>query len=330
MFDISTSDHLEKLYHVGILKKSSEFSGFEVKDLHLDSLKRHFMVISLASQYGSENKSGVITMVIDTTLRHAIDEEMQSFSDKLLKLNLSLEREIKEKEEVQKQILHSTKLASIGELAAGMTHEINNPLAIIHGYTQILRDKLKNYYPEATDTLDKMEKAIERIGKIVNGLRTYAHVDSENEEVFNLIEVINETIQLIDLIFQKSGIKVKCSFKSGQAFLKGNIGKFQQTIMNLLTNARDAIEPKQGTITVETDEVDGQILIKVSDNGRGIPDDKIPRIFEAFYTTKDVGQGTGLGMAITNSIIESMNGTISVESKVGIGTTIILKLPKVN
>ncbi len=240
------------------------------------------------------------------------------------------ERKKKEQETIRlhKQVLHASKLASIGTLAAGVAHEINNPLAIINGFVALLKESVPE---DKRHMLEKQEVAVERISKVVNSLRTYARADTDIVEKLDVHQVIRETLVLMEPLFEKEGVHIETCPDAPSAVVEGNAGKLQQVFMNLLTNARDAFsqEQRDKKITIESSASGGRLLLAFSDNGRGIDRATLPNIFDPFFTTKPVGQGTGLGLSISHGIITSFKGTISVESRVGAGTTFTIALPVV-
>lgn len=237
-----------------------------------------------------------------------------------------------ERHKIQSQLIHAEKLASIGTLAAGVAHEINNPLTIISGMGNLVRDALENgtIGEKEKKYLEKQSRAIERIIRIVNGLRTYARTDTDHLQSINVHEIIEDTLGLIETIFEKRGITLERSLTAANPKVLGNIGKFQQVIMNLLSNARDAVEgmKEKSKIVIETQEETDALAIRISDNGCGISPENLKNLFVPFFTTKSVDQGTGLGLSISHGIITTMGGTISVQSEVGKGTTFNIRLPK--
>ncbi|OFZ55527.1 MAG: hypothetical protein A2428_08180 [Bdellovibrionales bacterium RIFOXYC1_FULL_54_43] len=237
-----------------------------------------------------------------------------------------------EKSQIHAQLIHSAKLASIGTLAAGVAHEINNPLTIIQGNIEFLRDYLSQMESpgQALQLLEKQEKGVRRIATIVNGLRTYARPDTDYIASVDLHKIIGDTVSLVGNIYLKSGIDLKFEMKSSYPFVKGSVGKIQQITMNLLSNAKDAIEKTEtgGMIRIETEDASDSVILRVSDNGCGIELRFMEKVFDAFYTTKPPGKGTGLGLSIVQSLVESMNAKIELDSQPGLGTTFTLKFQR--
>jgi len=232
----------------------------------------------------------------------------------------------KEKSEMRKKLIHSDKLATIGELAAGVGHEINNPLTIVQGNLEMLgREYAKD--DAFNIRFEKINSAMERIRGIVKGLRSFARNDSEEQEIMDVHEAINDTVSLVESIFEKENIVIKKNFGCNNSKVIINLGRFQQVLMNLLTNSKDALEGVGGQIDIITKNINNQVCIKIIDNGCGIKEEDLGKIFQAFHTTKDVGKGTGLGLSIVSSIIDSFEGSISVKSKVNVGTEFEVLLP---
>lgn len=225
---------------------------------------------------------------------------------------------------------HNAKLASIGELAAGVGHEINNPLAIVNGNIDlIVRDLAKKDLLDEK-TLGRFEKcrtASGRISNIVSGLRTFARSDTNYYGPFDLQKSTDQTVLLVKEIYEKSGITMKLDLPSHEVLINGNQGRVQQAIMNLLSNARDAISGRaQKEISVSL-KVNGAVAsLRIMDTGSGIPEEIKHKIFDAFFTTKGVGQGTGIGLSLTSSIMKEHGGEIKCESS-KFGTEFELQFP---
>ncbi len=240
---------------------------------------------------------------------------------------------IKLSEELENQrriSLHNAKLASIGELAAGVGHEINNPLAIILGQIEMLKMQM-----ESKDLLDtsfsayfsKMIKGVERISNIVNGLRTFARMDINELKIFNLSDLIFETLEMLSEIYRNDGIKITMKIDR-ELSTHGNPGRLQQVLVNLLNNARDALGHSQfKELTISAAKVGATIIVKISDTGPGIEKHLREKIFEPFFTTKDVNKGTGIGLSLALSIIKDHQGELTLDTSAGQGATFIIKLP---
>jgi len=238
----------------------------------------------------------------------------------------------KENENLQKQLLQASRLASIGELAAGVGHEINNPLTIMSGHTELLEKKLKKMNLselDLTKTILSQKQSIERISKIVKALMTYSKTDNNSDGVLNLNDTIENTLSLIGIIYEQDNIIIEKQFYPGDLFIKGDHGKIKQVITNLLSNAKDAtINNQERKIILETNVDANRVVLKITDNGPGIESVVLDKIFDTFFTTKEVGKGAGLGLGIVKNIVENSNGTIEVKSKPGEGASVIVSWPQ--
>ncbi len=232
-----------------------------------------------------------------------------------------------EKQKLQSQVFQAAKMASIGELAAGVAHEINNPLQIAYNYLGNLKrvhDSPLTSFKEYESILD----ALDRISNIVEGLRLFSHTDGKSNTSFDLRVAVQNTLNLILPIFIKQNIQVFFKKPEEELFIKGHPSKLQQVIMNLLTNARDALLTKNGgKIELEVKNEHESAVIKVTDDGPGIPADLCERIFDSFFSTKAVGEGVGLGLSISQSIIKGMDGQISISSSPYNATCFTITLP---
>lgn len=239
----------------------------------------------------------------------------------LKNLQLKLESE-------RKLSLHQAKLASIGHLASGVAHEINNPLTIIKGYITVIKE-MNNFDPDTLTRLEKMNYASDRIRTIVNSLRTFSRSDIEEIGLFNLAEVVKDSFDLVSEIYRKENISLVLNMNAGlEANVLGNKGRLSQVIMNLLANAKDAnskMEDRKITMSLMNEE--NSAILKVEDNGKGIEKSIKDKIFDPFFTTKDVNEGTGIGLSIVSSIVKEHEGHISFETAVNQGTIFTIKIP---
>lgn len=240
---------------------------------------------------------------------------------------------MEEKLEHQRKISqHQAKLASIGQLAAGVGHEINNPLAIIKGYLMNIEDDLRKEKVENQQIfymLNKINIASDRIVNIVKGLRTFSRSDTDQLSSFEFTEALEESFLLLKDIYQKEGIDINYIKKTTQKlFVFGNRGRLQQVVVNLFANAKDATEGQQKrSITLELKQQGNDLSITLSDNGCGIASDIKDKIFDPFFTTKYVNKGTGIGLSLVSSIIKEHDGSIHVDSEPGVGASFTITLP---
>jgi len=234
-------------------------------------------------------------------------------------------KDITEEQQLQEQLIQSEKLAGIGILASGVTHEINNPLSGIIGMTEIAleeEDPSKN-----KEYLNDILNCAQRIGEIVKGLKSYSRVaKKEDLSPVDLNEVLEESLKMVRLAIKKTSVEVIKKFQLIEK-VQANMGEIQQVFTNLITNAFQAMDGNGGRLVLSTRSLKDSVEVKVSDNGNGIPQKYLNQIFDPFFTTKNPGEGTGLGLNIVYRIVTKYGGTIDVESKEQLGTTFTIKFP---
>lgn len=234
-------------------------------------------------------------------------------------------------EATTKQLIMSEKLAAIGEITAGVAHEINNPVAVMQGNLEIVRNVMGKQAKLADTELRLLDEQIHRISQIVTKLLQFAKPEeyADYVERHRLQDVIEDCLPLVQHLLHKSEIEVvRQEEASRQVFM--NRTELQQVLVNLIVNAIHAM-PDGGTLTLRTFDVEREghngVSIEVADTGVGMPDEVLKKVFDPFFTTKRQ-EGTGLGLSITHTLIDRQGGTIGVESKVGEGTTFTIWLPE--
>ena len=229
----------------------------------------------------------------------------------------------------QAQLIHSEKLASLGVLAGGVAHEINNPLMVILGRTELmLMDESLGEDPRKN--LETICHETERIGKIVQNLLTFSRKSrQERIESVDVSDVLERTLTLSEHQLTVGNVKVHKEIDPDLQPIAANAGQLQQVFMNLIINAHHAM-PDGGELRIRTADLpDDKVVIEISDSGCGISPEDINRIFDPFFTTKEEGKGTGLGLAVSRNIIDNHGGDIGVHSTIGAGTTFRVVLPRV-
>jgi len=304
--------------------------------------------------------------------RDLIEAELKEFNQKLEEIvqkrtkviidkNQQLEAANKNIKDTQTKLMQSEKMASVGLLAAGVAHEINNPMSFIISNVDILEEYSEQFlslimlYKQISldstnkEALLKQIEAFEneidldfieqdlpslikdtkegtsRVKEIVQGLKDFSHADQESSHSYSdLNDCINSTLKVAN-----NELKYHCDIQTNLEELPKTYcapGQIKQVILNLLINAGHAIKEK-GTIEINSQYSNGQITVSIKDDGCGIPEDKIDKLFDPFYTTKPLGKGTGLGLAISYGIIQDHKGKIDIESKQGVGSTFTISLP---
>lgn len=229
--------------------------------------------------------------------------------------------------EMQAQLLHVEKLASLGQLSAGLAHEINNPLGFIKSGLASLRKNLAVDQREQVQfVIESMEEGIDRIRNLVRDLRDYSRGDGGHLQQINIKREIDLCLQILSTKIREKKIDVSVDV-GPQEVIYAHGSQVGQVLMNLLHNAVQAV-PQAGTINVELRRVDGEVLISVKDSGPGIRGEHLRRIFNPFFTTKAPGEGLGLGLSICEQIVRGHGGRIWVESEEGAGTIFFVALPQ--
>ena len=235
-------------------------------------------------------------------------------------------RDTTEKRRFEEQMVQSEKLAAIGELAGGVAHEINNPLGVILGFTQLL---LKQDWADGVkQKLKHIESQTFRCKTIVTNLLKFARKPKVETTLVNLTQVMQETVDILRRQLEVDNVQIDTKIGPGPVFVRANENELQQVFFNLIVNAKDAME-KGGKLTIKVYAEVDEALVTVSDTGPGIPPQIIEKIWNPFFTTKAPGKGTGLGLSITRTLVQKSQGTIDLESVVGEGTTFKLKFPLV-
>lgn len=232
---------------------------------------------------------------------------------------------VTERVQLEQQLLQREKLSSIGLLAAGVAHEVNTPLAGVSSYAQMLLQQMSSNDPKR-QLLEKIQSQTLRASGIVNNLLNFSRTGDTQFQEVDVNKVLEDTLQLLEPQLRSSNIEVKRSFGRNVPGAFGNAPKLQQVFMNLVLNARDAM-PGGGRLSIHTRLVDTSLVIDFGDTGIGIAPENIAQIYDPFFTTKEVGQGTGLGLALSYGIIQEHGGRIFVESRPGEGAHFTIKLP---
>ncbi len=273
-------------------------------------------------------------------------ESLKLSRDEIEAYNRNLEQKIIERthqlEDAQAQLLQSEKMSAIGQLAAGVAHELNNPLGGILGYAQFTLEKLNKNVPEKTSAkeiqsyvryLTDIEIQSRRCKTIVQNLLRFSRssrtVDFEDVEINKVIE---ETVSFVEHQLHLNQIELEVVLASNLPVIQGNAGQLQQVFTNLIINAMHASQPNS-VIRIVTKsspalgEFGGAVELMFVDHGSGIREENLKKIFEPFFTTKEIGKGTGLGLSVSYGIVKDHGGEINVSSTVGSGTTFTIVLP---
>ena len=242
-----------------------------------------------------------------------------------------MERREHELREKQEQLVQAGKLATLGELTTGVAHELNNPLNNIGLFVGNVIDRVVLGELDSERVLADLEKAMEQVRKateIITHLRTFGRAAPVSLEPVAMQEVIDRALSLVQEQLRLRQISVTLDFLPESPVVLGNAIQLEQVFINLLTNARDALEESERKEIHIACSVGEEVVVVFRDTGPGIPDGLEQRIFDPFFTTKDVGSGTGLGLSITYGIVQEHGGEITVEKRPGEGAVLTIALPR--
>ncbi|MEQ8628680.1 MAG: ATP-binding protein [Ekhidna sp.] len=288
--------------------------------------------------YSGDQVVGVTFFAEDIT-------EIRNYQKQLEELNAELENKVQERtkelkaknkelkvgyeklQSTQQQLIRAEKMASLGILSAGIGHEINNPLNFIKHGAIALRERLEadNHADELNPYFHAIEEGVRRASQIVHGLSHFSRAGDAMDESCDIHDIIQNTLTLLRSRLRDKEIEVKTKFNAERKIIVGNEGKLHQVFTNIIANAEQAIE-ETGKIKISTKNIEDTIRIKIKDTGVGMNKKEIDQMTDPFFTTKEPGEGTGLGLFITQMIIDEHGGSLDVQSKKGEGTTFIITL----
>jgi signal transduction histidine kinase/CheY-like chemotaxis protein len=308
-------------------------TGYLVKSLVNVPLKAKDEVIGvlavnnkIASKPFTDNDVHLLSALADyatiAIVNAQLYEETKRWSEELER---KVEERTQELRAAQEQLLQSEKLASIGQLAAGVAHEINNPMGVILGFAQGILKTL----PE-DDSLRKplttLEKESLRCKRIVQNLLDFARHSEPTPHLTNINELVDASCDLAEHQTSLQNVELVKGYDSALPSIRADPNQLEQVFINIMLNAYQAM-PDGGTLHVTTRTVGSELQVIFADTGTGIPPENLQNIFDPFFTTKEVGEGTGLGLSVSYGIVKAHGGDIEVESQVGKGTTFVIKLP---
>lgn len=329
-------------------KAAEDLFGYTVQDANKVNIEnfypagiaRKIMKSLRDTNYGEEGKLPITKVHILTKEKQEIPVEMTAaiiYEEGHEAATAAIFNDLREKYAVQKkleeaetQLFQSEKLASLGRLAAGVAHEINNPLTSILLYGNLMQEKLEEKHP-LEDNLKYILEDAERCKEIVKNLLAYSRQTRPTKDIFYLNDLVFESLRLIRDQKLFMNVKVVKDLDASQILVNADKNQLCQVIINLIINAFDAME-SSGTLTLRTYRAKegGTAFLEVADTGGGISPENVLKIFDPFFTTKEIGKGTGLGLSMAYGIMEENHGKISIAETSPDGTTIRLELPVEN
>lgn len=269
--------------------------------------------------YKCRLKIGGDPRVVDATVTPLMDKD-RGVTGRIIILDDKTERV-----QMEDQLAQSEKLTSIGLLAAGVAHEVNTPLAVISSYSQMLGKQLREDDPKAK-IMGKIVAQSKRASEIANRLLNFSRTEGTAFRELEVNGVISETLSLLEHQLKAAKIRLRMELGSTTVRVHGDPGKLQQVFLNLFINAKDAM-PRGGELQVRTSTPDSVFRIEIEDTGNGILEEHLQKIYDPFFTTKEMGRGTGLGLSVTYGIVQEHSGNIMVDSRPGQGTRFIVEFP---
>jgi two-component system sensor kinase FixL len=290
---------------------------------HLDTGEKH--IIGIGREVVGQHKDGATIPLFLTVSRVNLSDEI---------LFCGVLHDLSREKDNQKQLIQAGKLASLGTLTAGIAHELRQPLAIIRLASEntlaLLEDEDEVVTSkEITTTFQQVVNNCDRMNRIVDHLRSFAR-DDDNQvmETISLTDVLDNSFTLLNAQLSSHGIDVTTNIAEGVPAIRGNAHQLEQILINLLSNARDALATvKEPIINIGIQPSGKTVTLTLEDNGPGVPLEAQSKIFDPFFTTKEIGKGTGLGLSISHGIISDHGGTISYSERSGGGATFTLTLP---
>lgn len=249
---------------------------------------------------------------------------------------VSLKTANQQLQKAQEEIVRSEKMASIGRLSAGLAHEIGNPLGVVLGYVGLLKRRDLQQH-EIRDSVERIETEVMRINRIIRDLLSFSRPSSAGKMETSVHPVILDTLEMLAPQPMMQGVEVRTDLMAIDDRVWAGPDPLKQVLINVMVNALDAMGPEavpgagdpssQRELVIQTENREGRLVIRIQDTGKGIPPENLARIFDPFYTTKEPGKGTGLGLAVSYRLVEDMGGTLEAESSPGKGTTIRVSVP---
>jgi len=334
------------LYGMIAIDMKNRDSHVNQEDFQLLQTIANQTAIAIANNNYIEESARLIKKLTEAEIREEYLKQLEKTNRELDQKNAELTRLFKELQEKEAQLIHSEKMASLGQLVAGISHELNNPISFIYANSQSLQDYLKAIEELwASMTSSQKDKREDDFGRIIDELRSiiadnirgsrsvkelvldlknFSRLDQAQWKDAQLVSGIESSLRILQAQMRPD-IEIIRDFRA-DPLLFCNPGQLNQVFINVISNAIQALEGK-GTITIRTYVQGDQLNIEFEDSGKGIPKEILPRIFDPFFTTKDVNEGSGLGLSISYSIVKKHNGSLLVDSTPGKGSKFTIVLP---
>lgn len=331
----------KRLYGFLSLGSTGPFSPFSEEDRVLFATLANQMAVALDNNAFVRRSTELVEQLTESKVREQYLEEVENANASLDAKNQELQLLYNELKQTEMQLIHSEKMASLGQLVAGISHELNNPVGFIYANVKQLQKyikriegtlekgdieaQLESLLPDLEGLISDTVRGSQTVKSLVESLKQFSHLDQAESKQTDIHEGIRSSLLILRPQL-KDRVEVNTDFLSdGQIVC--HPGQINQVLVNLISNAAQAVE-ENGIVKIHTEDENGNLKIEITDNGVGMSETLQKKIFDPFFTTKAIGEGTGLGLSISYSIIESHGGSISVKSAEGSGTTFTVILPK--
>jgi len=294
-------------------------------------------IVDVSVRVADEKNHFIVALFRDVTEKKRMERELITKHQELRNAYMELEKKNSELKATQDTLVQAGKMAALGELAAGIAHELNQPLMSIRGYTQELQFMLekeivgKPFENEIKVSLKEVISNSDKMSQIISHLRTFTRKSTEDFTMVDLRGPIEEAFKMVTRQLASRGIELERNFGDDVPLVYANSLQLEQVFINLTTNARDAIEATgrgRGKIKVTTRKSGEFAEVLFQDDGAGMTEKSVTKAFNPFFTTKEVGKGMGLGLSLSHGMVSKIHGSIRIQSEMGKGTTFIIQLPK--
>lgn len=339
-YNIDAFEFLDSLFDISFMLIFVTVVHFNVSSINSIALKNAEEEIDKRKKVAIElkyHKDNLEKLVEEKTKdQNELNEELKATNDVLYQKNdeiniqnIKLNDALKHLKETQMQLLQAEKLASLGTLTAGVAHEINNPLNYLMGayvgLTNYFKENGSNDEENISILLNSIKVGVDRASYIVKGLGQFSRDNDQFDEDCNIHSIMDNCLMMLRSQL-KHKVEVKKEYHNQPLIVNGNVGKLHQVFVNILSNANQAIRDR-GEIEIITNQENEHVLIEISDNGCGIKQEDVQQVTDPFFTTKAPGEGVGLGLSITYSIIKEHNGELKIQSELERGTKVVILLP---
>jgi two-component system, NtrC family, sensor kinase len=288
-------------------------------------LKKPFDSIELLQMANALARKWALQRDDREKLRHA-NEELRRSNALLEDKSSSLERAIAELHAAQASLVRAGRMAAVGQLAAGLAHEINNPLTVILGFAEGMQRRIDGEHAFAMPVTAIARETV-RCRDLVRRLGTFARAATRPGDTAEMRDVVAMLVELVEPRARTQDVRLTVHLEPGIGLVHGHAAQLEQVLVDMVNNALDAM-PQGGELEVAVRSSTEGVRLEIRDSGHGIAADDLPRVFDPFFTTKEVGKGTGLGLSIAHEVVQQAGGTIDISSRIGIGTTVTITLPR--